>query len=869
MPHAPSRPRGLVRSGALMLAALTLCPTTARGQDAILSGTVTDSTSGQFLDGVRIELRRGGTLAASTISDATGRFSLSVAPGTYDVTVKRLDYRPEGIRAIALSAGERRSLAIRLTPQAIVFNPVVVSASRAEEKVLDAPAAVAVMDRQTIEERPALTPIDYLYATPAVQIATTGLTQHEVVLRGFNNAASGALLVLTDNRYAHVPSLRINAYNFIPLTDEDVERIEVVRGPGSALYGPNASNGVLHIITRSPFDSPGTAVSLGGGGRSLVHAQLRHASRLGRRFAVKISGQYLRGEDWPYTDPRDLGGDSIVERASGELRLDWRPSDGTTVTATAGLNQAIRNVDLTPLGAAQVDDWRSSYVQARVRSGRFFGQVFYNASNSGDTYIIRTGQGIVDKSQMMVAQLQHGVLVGSAVNLTYGLDLQRTNPRTEGTVTGRNEDDDAINEAGAYVQAEADLTPAVRLVLAARGDYHSHLEDPVFSPRAALVVQPTRDHSVRLTFNRAFSTPTTYALFFDLYADVMAPTPIQVWAEGVPTTGYHFKRDCAGGLCMRSPFTPPPLGGDTAWLPLDVTPLWPTVVQLAAQYDFDISGIPAPTAADIGTVLGRLDISTGSFEPVTDAQDIPPLTSTIETVIELGYQAVIAERFSLGINLYRGWKDDWVGAERAETPNAFFDFGTLYAYLADYMPADSAAILATAIASLPAATVVPIEARDPYHVIVTYRNYGRIGYWGADLEAGAVIASGLAVRANYQWVDKNTFEATDAAGTVETIPLNAPANRLAFSVLYRGERTGVHAEVRGRWVDSFPVRSGEYAGTVDAYTVLDALVGYRLPFARNVTLTLSALNLLDTDHVEFVGTPSIRRLITGSVRAEF
>jgi len=268
-------------------------------------------------------------------------------------------------------------------------------------------------------------------------------------------------------------------------------------------------------------------------------------------------------------------------------------------------------------------------------------------------------------------------------------------------------------------------------------------------------------------------------------------------------------------------------------------------------------------------VLGRLDISTGSFEPVTDAQDIPPLTSTIETVIELGYQAVIAERFSLGINLYRGWKDDWVGAERAETPNAFFDFGTLYAYLADYMPADSAAILATAIASLPAATVVPIEARDPYHVIVTYRNYGRIGYWGADLEAGAVIASGLAVRANYQWVDKNTFEATDAAGTIETIPLNAPANRLAFSVLYRGERTGVHAEVRGRWVDSFPVRSGEYAGTVDAYTVLDALVGYRLPFARNVTLTLSALNLLDTDHVEFVGTPSIRRLITGSVRAEF
>lgn len=868
MRHLPSRRRDAVRRCALILAGLVLWPVAASGQDAILGGTVTDSASGRSLDGVRIELRRAGALAASAISDATGRFSVAVSPGTYDVTVKRLDYRPQQIRAVTLAGGERRSLDVRLAPQAIVFNPVVVSASRAEEKALEAPAAVAVLDRQTVEERPALTPIDYLYAAPAVQIATTGLTQHEVVLRGFNNAASGALLVLADNRYAHVPSLRINAYNFIPLTDEDVERIEVVRGPGSALYGPNASNGVLHILTSSPFDRPGTAVSLGGGGRSLVHAQLRHASVLGRRFAVKLSGQYLRGHDWPYTDPEDLGGDSIVERASGELRLDWQPSDGTIVTTTAGMNQAIRNVDLTPFGAAQADDWRYAYVQARVRSGRLFGQFFYNASNSGNTYIIRTDQGIVDKSQMVVAQLQHGTLVGAAVNLTYGLDLQYTNPRTERTVTGRNEDDDAVKEAGAYAQAEADLTPAVRLVLAARGDYHNRLPDPVFSPRAALVVQPARDHSLRLTYNRAFSTPTTYALFLDLYAGALSPTPIQVWAAGVPTTGFHYKRDCDGGLCMRSPFTPPQLGGDTAWLPLDVTRLWPTVVWLAAQQGYDLSAIPEPTAADVATVLARLDIGEESFQPVADAEDIPPLTSTIETVVELGYQAVVADRFSLGVNLYRGWKDDFVGAERAETPNAFFEYESLASYLANYMPLDTANLLAGTIAQLPAGTVVPIEARDPYHVLVTYRNFGRIGYWGADLEAGAVIASGLAVRANYQWVDENTFEATDSEGNVETIPLNAPANRLAFSVLYRGERSGVNAEVRGRWVDSFPIRSGVYAGTVDAYTVLDALVGYRLPFARNVTLTLSALNVFDSDHVEFVGTPSIRRLITGSVRAE-
>jgi len=154
-------------------------------------------------------------------------------------------------------------------------------------------------------------------------------------------------------------------------------------------------------------------------------------------------------------------------------------------------------------------------------------------------------------------------------------------------------------------------------------------------------------------------------------------------------------------------------------------------------------------------------------------------------------------------------------------------------------------------------------------VLVTYRNFGDIRYWGAELSLGAMIAPGLAVQANYAWVDKNSFDATDASGDPVTIPLNAPANRAAFSVEYRGERLGLNAAVRGRWVDSFPVQSGRYAGTVDAYTVLDALAGYRLPFAPTVTLTVSALNILDERHIEFPGTPVIRRLVTGSVRAEF
>ena len=106
---------------------------------------------------------------------------------------------------------------------------------------------------------------------PGVDIITEGIQSTNVLVRGFNNIFSGSLHALTDHRLAGVPSLRVNLLHFIPSTDEDIERMEVVLGPGSALYGPNTANGVLHIFTRSPLDSAstGTTVTLGGGERSV------------------------------------------------------------------------------------------------------------------------------------------------------------------------------------------------------------------------------------------------------------------------------------------------------------------------------------------------------------------------------------------------------------------------------------------------------------------------------------------------------------------------------------------------------------------------------------------------------------------------
>src|SRR5690606_10829117 len=107
-----------------------------------------------------------------------------------------------------------------------------------------------------------------------------------VVARGFNNICSGALYTLTDHRIASVPSLRVNLMHFVPTTNEDLERIEVVLGPGSALYGPGTANGVLHMITRSPLLEQGTTFSFSGGERSLFHGTFRTAQLLSENLGV-------------------------------------------------------------------------------------------------------------------------------------------------------------------------------------------------------------------------------------------------------------------------------------------------------------------------------------------------------------------------------------------------------------------------------------------------------------------------------------------------------------------------------------------------------------------------------------------------------
>ena len=728
---------------AVGLAAL-LCVADGLAQETgVLEGRVVGE-SGEVLANANLELESAAlSQPRGTASEVDGSYRIANLPaGKYQVTITFIGYESQ-VWTVVVQPGQTARLDATLVEKVILVKGVesVSSVSRREEKVLDAPASVAVVTASEIVTSPALSVSEHVEGLPGVDIAQTGLVQRNVVVRGFNNVFSGMLLTLTDNRIARVPSLRLNAYNFIPVTNDDIERIEVVLGPGSALYGPNSANGVMHIITHSPFTSSGTDVQLGMGERSLRKASARHAGTIGERLGYKISGQYYTGRDWESSDveeekarernPNIPERSFDVERQSAEVRLDYRASDELTAILSGGFNIG-SHIEMTGVGAGQAKDWQYNYAQLRLLYKDWFAQVFRNGSDAGaETFLLRSGDPIADLSSLTVFQVQHTASLGLRQQFTYGFDALWTRPDTKGTITGQNEDDDKIDEYGGYLQSETTLTDQLDLVLALRYDYHNRLEDLEASPRAALVYKPADTQTLRLTYNKAFSTPTTNDLYLDLVsvrdafgigAAFAALEPslgsrpsIDVRAQGTyqkgSSGGFTFRRGEDGRPLFRSPFARLADLDDSQYLALDdplVTNLMWGVGRSAVIGGFGelnkglllrqglgeeeaqaeasrlaqaLSALIPEQLPGLRNALGSLNIATSGFDPATDVRDVPPIKSKITQTYELGYKGIVGQRLVVAADLYRTEIEDFIGSLGVETPNVFLDDESLAAAL--------------------------------------------------------------------------------------------------------------------------------------------------------------------------------------------
>jgi iron complex outermembrane receptor protein len=272
--------------------------------------------------------------------------------------------------------------------------------------------------------------------------------------------------------------------------------------------------------------------------------------------------------------------------------------------------------------------------------------------------------------------------------------------------------------------------------------------------------------------------------------------------------------------------------------------------------------------------MRTLNPTSRAFNTVADVGDVSPQRPQITNTAEIGYKGFIANRLSLGVDFYYSRIEDFISPLFVATPSVFLERNSLAAYLVSqgFPPATAAQIAAgvagidgnPAVTGIPLGTVTPVSTvGDPYDIFVTYRNFGTVDLWGSDLGATFVATDQLSFTGTYSFVNKNLFKNLD---NVADIALNAPINKATLSAKYYDERSGWAGEVRGRYVDLFPMISGVYVGTVAAYTLCDVSVSYALPFQRTVEVSVAASNVFDNRHQEFVGAPELGRLVVGRIR---
>ncbi len=885
----------------LFITLLTLCalPFASRqvyAQSGTITGKVTDAASGRPLENAQVQGQAPGGQAFGAITNAEGVYRLVNLPdGVYAVTVRSIGYAQRMFAGIRPGATVNAALNEKPTQ----LNQTVVTASRSRpEKALDAPASISVVTSEKIEERPAITVTDHLRSTPGVDINKGGITQANIVARGFNNAFSGSMLMLQDYRFAGVPSLRVNVPFLFTGTNEDIDRMEVLLGPASALYGPNSGNGVLHVITKSPFNSQGTTISVDGGERSIIRTGLRHAGKVNDKLAYKVSGEYMQGRDWEYNDqsepakfptslnvPASRRGatnqrDFDVQRMTGEARVDIRPSESTELISSVGYTKIGSAIELTGAnGSSQIKNWSYTSLQQRFRWNRLFAQAFINLNNAGNdtstsdkgTYLLRSGQPIVDKSRVAAVQLQHGFDLGKKQSFTYGVDYIWTNPQSGGTINGQNEAVDNTTEYGAYIQSSTKPTKQVEILLAARADANNVIKGSFFSPRAALIFKPTDNQNIRFTFNRAFSTPANFSFFLDLIQTPNAGgSGFDVVARGnPPKQGYQFNRTCTSNsafanYCMKSAFA-----GSGAFVSTSAAAAFPGAIQalaprltpgiagalqqaglpatIAAQLAagaVQFLGTRAPTNTDLAT---RVSFLTSATVPVTGLDDISPLSASFNNTYEMGYKGILGNRFRYDVSFWGQERGDVGTSAALSTPNVFFGNpqqlgGYLGAQLGANLgpqlaalgltPAQIGAIvtgvagaLTPSVASLPLGVVTFANGQtSPTAIYATYLTSSqKLWVRGLDLATDIVATDRLTLDVAYSWQNKNVFDGING-GNGAALMSNSPKSRGSAGGRYRNEDNGIGFELRGRYNDAYPVNSGVYASNV-AFPIAAGLPG--------------------------------------------
>ena len=254
-----------------------------------------------------------------------------------------------GAPTLAQRSDQEPGPAMDLTTMDIedLMNIKVTSVSRREEKLSRTASAVFVIGPEDIRGSGALNIPDLLRMVPGVDVAQLTANTWAIGVRGFNGRFSNKLLVLLDGRAVYTPTIGGVFWDVLNLPLEDVERIEVIRGPGGSVWGANAMDGVINILTRKAGETHGGLVTAGGGNLDQGFGTVQYGGRLANKTDYRIYTKYLNEGETP-NGAGQAGGDEW-HLLNGGFRTDNSVSANDELLVQGGIYAGEENVPATHL----------------------------------------------------------------------------------------------------------------------------------------------------------------------------------------------------------------------------------------------------------------------------------------------------------------------------------------------------------------------------------------------------------------------------------------------------------------------------------------------------------------------------------------
>ena len=661
----------------LLVSALSAAP--AAAQDGEIAGRVTDET-GAVLPGATVTLS-GPDEARVTQSDGSGDYVFpAVSPGAYSLTAGLSGFSDGTLEGIVV-VNELVEAPPLMLPIASFGDTVVVTASRTAVRVVDAPVTTSVVPAATLETTPSTNIGDVLRSVPGVNVIQLSARDVQVTSRQSTGPIANSQLVLMDGRSIYLDFFGMVFWDWLPANQGDIEQIEVVRGPASATWGANAMTGAVNIITRAPRDSVGTTVSMSGGwidreagstvgqGAGTMFGTNATITRApSDTLAYRISAGYFQSDAFPrptgrvpvIEDPRVPGGmvggapypldgvgpfgAAFANRGTSQPKFDVRCDQELANGGQFSYSGGVAGTEgLSHTGVGPFDIQRGSYLgygKVGYTQGDFRFQLFSNIMDGDAPNLLladpATGQPVQlgFKGKTFDVEIGNSTFVGERNLLTYGGNVRRNTF----DITIAPTAPDRL-EFGAYLQDEI-FFERVRLVLGGRVDKFGSVSTPAFSPRVSVMFKPGVDHSVTVSYNRAFRSPSIINNFLDM--NVVFPVDLSGLAAfrpllpallppGLPPAVaqgalMQLEQQLDQTTAQPFPLVVRSVGSD---LPLGSMPRTGITEESLTAYELSYTGTFGGTTAGAAVYLNRRDTPIaftelpGSVDPYT-AENPPP-----------------------------------------------------------------------------------------------------------------------------------------------------------------------------------------------------------------------------------------------------